>query len=118
MASFEFYTGDAFASCQYDTDKFFAVLDDVKRDCPLLTRARTSLEALNDDVFSYESGETKALRAEITQIAQSLNLDLQADLDLHPPPKRTAVFCFIAQQMHGVFTASELNKSDIQFRWG
>lgn len=118
MASFEFYTGDVFASCQYDCDAFFAVLEEVDGDCPLLERAQQCLEALNDDVFSYASGETKALRAEITQIAQDLNLDLQADLDLHPPQKRYAVFCFIAQQMDAVFTASDINKTDIQFRWG
>lgn len=118
MASFEFYTGDKFAACQYDTDTFFAVLDDVDGDYPLLARAQKSLAALNDDVFSYESGETKALRAEITQIAQSLNLDLQLNFDLHPPKQHYAVFCFIAQQMHAVFKASDLNKTDIQFRWG
>jgi len=118
MSSFEFYTGSTFASCQYDTDKFFAVLDEVDSDCPLLVRARQSLEALHDDVFSYGDGEAKALRAEITQIAQDLNLDLQQDLGLHPPQKCHAVFCFIAQQMLVVFTASDLNKADIQFRWG
>lgn len=118
MSSFEFYTGDVFAACQYDCDKFFAVLDAVDGTYPLLARARKSLEALNDDVFSYASGEAKALRAEVTQIAQGLNLDLQQDLDLHPPPKHYAVFCFIAQQMHAVFKASDLNKTDIQFRWG
>ena len=118
MSSFEFYTGDVFASCQYDTGKFFAVLDDVDRDCPLLSRARKSLDALNDDIFSYASGETKALEAEVTQIAQDLDIDLKTDFDLRPPQRCYVVFCFIAQQLAAVFTASDLNKSDIQFRWG
>lgn len=118
MASFEFYTPDAFAACQYDSDKFFAVLDIAGGSYPYLTRARRSHEALNDDVFSFVAGETIALRAEITQIAQVLDLDLNLDLNLDPPQRRYAVFCFISQQLSEVFKASELNKADIKFRWG
>lgn len=112
MSSFEFYGRDRFASCQYNAEDFFEVLDDAAGEYPLLGRARISFKALHDDIFSYAKGETKALKEEIAQIVQALKPDMRS------PAKQYAVFFQIAGELEAVFAESEAHKIDIKFRWG
>lgn len=112
MSSFEFYSHQTYASCQYDSEQFFWVLDDAEGLYPLLNRARSAFEALHDDTFSHAQGETEALKKEIDQIVAALDLDCQS------PPKRYIIFCAIAQEFSAVFVDSKENAADILFRWG
>lgn len=112
MSSFEFYSHKTFASCQYEADQFFWVLDDTDGPYPLLNRARVAFESLHDDIFSYAKGETGALKEEIDQITKALNLDCQS------PPKRYSIFCAITRELNAVFVYSKENTADIIFRWG
>jgi len=112
MSSFEFYGPEKFASCQYHSEEFFAALDDVKNEYPLLSRARIAFEKLHDDSFTFADGEAEALERECSNIAQELKLDA------NDPPQKYKLLTWILRELDAVFCESRLKKTDIKFRWG
>ncbi|MHA1546829.1 MAG: hypothetical protein ACTSUY_10495 [Alphaproteobacteria bacterium] len=112
MSSFEFHGPEKFASCQYHAEDFFAALDDVRKDYPLLSRARRSFEKLHDDTFNFANGEAGYLESEVNTMVEELQIDL-AD-----PPKKHALLAVIFQEMKAVFDESRSKATDIHFRWG
>jgi len=112
MSSFEFYVPEAYASCQYDADKFFSILDSVQGKFPLLERVKKSFDALNDDLFSFTNGETMQLKNEVLRVVEYLDGEPSSESNKY------SLFYIIAEQLQNVFDASEKNQHDIEFRWG
>lgn len=112
MSSFEFYTENTFASCQYNADEFFTVLGEIDGNFPMVKRAHKAFVGLYDEMFGYSKGETKALNNEIEAILEALESKIGLT------QKETAIFFHVSEEFQSVFEESESKKSDIRFRWG
>lgn len=112
MSSFEFYGPEQFASCQYDADKFFLLLENTHNAYPLLSRAEKSFRDLSDDTFLYATGAAQALELEVNSLIREL------DLDLINPAQQHRLAAVVFQELEAVFAESRMNKTDIKFRWG